>query len=320
MFQPLVSFIVPIYNGATYIRSAVNELLEQEYKNIEIILVNDGSRDNSLKLCKEQATLHPEVRVINKQNSGIGSSRNAGLRAANGDYIAFMDQDDCIKTNMLASVMPIILEEKLDVIFFKYSKVFPKKEIEGYKMFPQRGTPSDDRLIIDYFSDHFFGFVWCSVYKKSFLKNNDIFFNEEYHVIDDIDFMYSVLSHHPKVFFYPQTFYRWTQRSDSESHQNFIQPAQDIMPFLDRILENERERGPYIRNVIYGYCLEQYLQYYKGLLKQHVRDELFEEIKARAKKVAHKVKVRDLEIPVEKKIKILLFRIGLLDVIFKIKR
>lgn len=67
-------------------------------------------------------------------------------------------------------------------------------------MFPQRGTPSDDRLMIDYFSDHFFGFVWCSVYKKSFLRNNNIFFNEEYHVIDDIDFMYSVLSHHPKVF------------------------------------------------------------------------------------------------------------------------
>lgn len=100
MKKNLISIIVPIYNSSKTLDFCINSLLNQTYKNIEVILVNDGSTDNSLDICNKYSKLDRKIKVINKENGGVSSARNAGLAVANGNYIGFVDSDDYIEKNM----------------------------------------------------------------------------------------------------------------------------------------------------------------------------------------------------------------------------
>jgi len=101
-----VSVIVPVYNGGVFLHRMVESILHQNYRNLEVILVNDGSKDNSLGICKDYAAEDQRVKVIDKPNGGESSARNAGIDAASGDYISVVDQDDeldlCMYSNMMS--------------------------------------------------------------------------------------------------------------------------------------------------------------------------------------------------------------------------
>lgn len=98
--QPLISVIVPIYKVELYLRKCINSILAQTYQNLEVILVDDGSPDQCGIICDEYAKSDSRVRVIHQENSGVASARNAGLQAAQGDYIGFVDSDDWIAPDM----------------------------------------------------------------------------------------------------------------------------------------------------------------------------------------------------------------------------
>lgn len=91
-----ISVIVPIYNGETYLSECIESILKQTYENIELILVNDGSKDNSKNIIDKYALLDNRIKAIHKENSGVSDSRNVGLKNTTGDYICFVDQDDYI--------------------------------------------------------------------------------------------------------------------------------------------------------------------------------------------------------------------------------
>lgn len=112
MELPLLSVIIPIYNVEDYIAKSVESVINQVYKNLEIILVNDGSTDKSEEICKEYARIDPRVRIINKPNEGLSSARNAGLEIATGDYITFIDSDDYIEPDTYVSNMDIFIKNK----------------------------------------------------------------------------------------------------------------------------------------------------------------------------------------------------------------
>ena len=92
----MISVIIPVYNAEKYLDRTVNSILNQTYHDFELILVDDGSTDNSPKICDEYALKHDEIVVLHKKNAGLGEARHSGLDAATGDYIAFFDSDDYI--------------------------------------------------------------------------------------------------------------------------------------------------------------------------------------------------------------------------------
>lgn len=98
-----VSIIIPMYNSAKYIKRCIDSILNQKYKDFEIIIINDGSTDNSLKICEEYDD--NRLKIFSKKNEGVGAARNYGLDIANGDYILFIDSDDCIDDNYLLSLI-----------------------------------------------------------------------------------------------------------------------------------------------------------------------------------------------------------------------
>lgn len=122
METPLISVIVPVYNVEKYLKRCICSIIEQSYKNLEIILVNDGSTDGSLLICEKYKESDKRILLVNKENGGLSDARNAGINASNGDYIAFMDSDDFWKEkDFISRFLPALVAEK-DLITFRFQR------------------------------------------------------------------------------------------------------------------------------------------------------------------------------------------------------
>ena len=114
----LVSVIIPVYNVEKYLEKCVLSVLNQTYKNLEIILVDDGSTDSSSELCEKLKTLDNRIIVVHKINGGLSDARNAGLNVCKGDYIFFLDSDDYIKSNTIEILTNIMYKDNSDLVLF----------------------------------------------------------------------------------------------------------------------------------------------------------------------------------------------------------
>ncbi len=121
----MISIIVPIYNTERYIRKCVNSIQNQTYKNLEIILVNDGSKDNSKNIMNQLAKEDSRIKVIHKQNAGVTAARLDGIKKASGEYIGFVDSDDVIEKDMYEILLDNMLKYNADISHCGYQMVFP---------------------------------------------------------------------------------------------------------------------------------------------------------------------------------------------------
>ena len=132
-----ISIVVPIYNTAQYLCQCIDSILNQEFKDYEIILVDDGSTDTSPMICDYYAHMYGFITVIHKKNGGLSDARNEGIKHASGQYILFIDSDDYIFNNSLSHISNTIDESHIDVIFLEAVKVYPDNTIinlnDGYK-------------------------------------------------------------------------------------------------------------------------------------------------------------------------------------------
>lgn len=133
MNNPLISIIIPIYNVEKYLESSVKSAINQTYKNIEIILVDDGSPDNCPQICDELKKTDERIKVIHKKNGGLSDARNYGIKEAVGEFIFFLDSDDTMANNAIEICLNIALSESADVVlsncFYRTYEVSEKKEI-----------------------------------------------------------------------------------------------------------------------------------------------------------------------------------------------
>ena len=121
--EPLISVIVPIYNVEKYLNRCIESIVNQTYKNLEIILVDDGSPDNCPQICDQWKEKDNRIKVIHKENGGLSDARNAGLDIAQGEYIAFVDSDDYIHVRMYETLINVLLEKDCDIVQCDFSKV-----------------------------------------------------------------------------------------------------------------------------------------------------------------------------------------------------
>lgn len=172
--KPLVSVIVPVYNTEKYLRKCVDSILNQTYKNLEVILVNDGSQDNSGIICDEYAQSDKRVKVIHKENSGPAYARNTGIKVATGDYIAFVDSDDWLDKTMYEDIVSKV-EEDADAIIFNLKYVNERNEIISESPKIQEGEiPISDDSFMDLYNlacNSLLGYTWNKLWKRSIMKD-----------------------------------------------------------------------------------------------------------------------------------------------------
>lgn len=176
------SIIIPVYNIQDYIEECINSVLEQSYKSYEIILVNDGSTDNSGRICEEFASKISGVKVIHKKNGGLSSARNEGIKVANGDYLMFLDGDDFIKEEALKNLSEVIYDfPNIDLICGKFIKLSPSGNFQYEKFqFPNVNRMSGVEGLTSFFKNIPI-IMWSAcrtIFKTSFFKENNFKFKE----------------------------------------------------------------------------------------------------------------------------------------------
>ena len=164
-----VSVIVPVYNVEKYIGRCIESIIKQSYKNLEIILIDDGSKDNSGKICDEYAQKDNRIKVIHKKNGGLSDARNTGLNIVNGEYICFIDSDDYIHKDLLKDNLEKLIQQKADMICFNRFVVNGEKIIEKPQLYNENMTTYD--VISGIWKKKLSNVVWDKLYKKSLWEN-----------------------------------------------------------------------------------------------------------------------------------------------------
>ena len=168
-----ISVIVPVYKVEKYLSDCVESILAQTHKDLEIILVDDGSPDRCGAMCDEFAKRDSRVRVIHKENGGISDARNAGLAVCTGDYIGFVDSDDRIASDMYESLAAFAEKEDLDVAMCGTTEVWPDHE-SGTPKFPPVVITDTETLLKSVLLNPLGGYivpVWCRIYRASRFKD-----------------------------------------------------------------------------------------------------------------------------------------------------
>lgn len=178
MKKPDISIIVPIYNSEEYLAQTIDSIINQTIKNIEIVLVNDGSTDNSLAVCEEYAEKDKRIIILSKPNGGLADARNYGMNHASGTYFMFIDADDLFEVDSCESMLNEIVKHDADYVIGNYQIM----DDDGVKWpAPAFDQEKYTNMVLD-INDHEKSFwvmnstAWNKIYKAEFLHKNDLFF------------------------------------------------------------------------------------------------------------------------------------------------
>ncbi len=180
---PLISIIVPVYNKKEYIKSCIDSLLKQTYKNIEIILVNDGSTDGSNIICDEYSGYCNIVHIYHKNNAGVSSARNFGIVKAKGEYICFIDADDIVANNYVERLYEELCRENTDIVICSVREIHyensKKIKVVNKVLKKQKGKILNDLEKLYYNKNFYMGGVYLKIYKTDVIKSNNLKFRED---------------------------------------------------------------------------------------------------------------------------------------------
>lgn len=208
------TFIIPIYNAEKYLEKCIESVLNQTYHNYEVILVNDGSKDNSFSIIMKYASKDKRIIVINKQNAGVSSARNCALDVATGDYILFVDADDICNINMLDIIKKNI--KNYDMLLFAYEKKYKNKSV---CIKENKKNEMKEKIADKIFSNMAYsGYLWNKVFSSKIIKANQIKFNEKYHFCEDMVFISNYLEHVNSVKYINSVLYSYRMRVSSVSN------------------------------------------------------------------------------------------------------
>lgn len=226
-----VSIIVPVYNAESSIGYCLNSITSQTYTNLEIILVNDGSTDNSLQICKNYAAIDNRIIVVDQKNGGVSHARNTGLSYATGTYVEFVDSDDCIALNMVEKLVESIENYATDLV------ICGMKIIELREKLPINvlhctcvGLGKTCVLSRKNFFEHFAEILWktatlegptTKLYKYSIIKENNLLFPEDYSLGEDFLFNMNYFTHMKNgvVMLAKEYYYYLQENAESLTHK-----------------------------------------------------------------------------------------------------
>lgn len=233
--MPKVSVIVPFYNVEGYIEKCLETLVNQTLKDIEIILVNDGSTDRSIEIVKKFIKEYPEKIVyLEKENGGLSDARNFGLNYAKGEYIAFLDSDDYIEIEMYENMYQLAEKDNSDMVECDFYWEYPdKKKVDQAKLYNGKKEMLEKVRVV----------AWNKLIKRDILEKTNIRFPKGYRY-EDVEFTYKLIPYIEKVSFFNKTMVHYIQREGSISNsQN--ERNKDIFDVLEHVIEYYKEKNIY---------------------------------------------------------------------------
>ena len=267
----LVSVVVPIYNMARYLPRCVDSVLEQSYKNLQIILVNDGSTDESLVICEEYARRDSRVEIINKKNGGLSDARNAGILSAKGEYIAFVDSDDYVHHQYIENMYLCIKRDNSDICICDLHSVNEGEEDladisrkPALSDYPAEGLYSAEAAMIAIYNTKYYHVIACNK-----LYRRKLFDDIKYPIgrlHEDEFVLHRLFSSCNLVSIHPERLYYYVRRLASTTGKPYSADRLDALDAFDDRMCFYLEKKTY--SLLKGTCLgyiRRYVDLYRGL-------------------------------------------------------
>ena len=218
--QELISVIIPVYNVNNYLRKCLQSIINQSYKNLEIIIIDDGSSDGSSEICDEFLSKDKRIKVIHKKNEGVSIARNIGISIAKGKYIGFVDSDDYIERNMYEILYNNLIRYNSDISMCNYYI-----EKDGKKTY-KKHIDIKNILVIDdkiqfykYLNENYYkGFLWNKLFKKELFNNNEL--DSQIHMCEDLLILARIAEKSKRYCFTTTCLYNYVLRKNSAYNSN----------------------------------------------------------------------------------------------------
>ena len=242
----LISIIVPIYNIKPYLSRCIESIIKQDYKKLEIILVDDGSKDGSGELCDEYAKKDKRIKVIHQENAGLSIARNVGTNLAKGKYIAYVDGDDYLESDYISYLYKLIKDNKADISVCAHNNHnFKEAVYNKEELYPA--------LLTSKISSS----AWSKLIKASIIKENNVYFPEK-EIYEDQKWIYYLLACTNKVAVGSLSKYHYTYRPNSIFNTNTLKNKEFL---LQRICEMHN----FIKEEHNEYLALSYIRYLREL-------------------------------------------------------
>lgn len=264
-----ISTIIPTYNSQNYIKECIESILKQKFLPSEIIIVDDGSKDNTLEICKEYEKKYKIIKIIRMPNNqGVSNARNAGIKIAKGNYIHFMDSDDTIENDMYSDFAEIIKKQSIDVVISGIKNIYQKnnkiilEEPRDPKLY---NSPEDisnflKEICVSEGKIWALNVIWNKLYKKDIIETNNIFFNTEINLGEDFIFNCNFFKNINSIKIINKSYYNYFRRDNNSLVSKF---RTDIVK--RRTLIYSEWKKLYEKYNIYNECKEN-MQKYEGFL------------------------------------------------------
>lgn len=235
--KPKVSVVIPVYNTYPFLRQCLDSVVNQTLKELEIIIVNDGSPDNSINIIKEYAERDKRIIVIDQPNGGVGNAINNGIAIATGEYLAELDSDDYVDINMYEELYAVVTAHDLDIAISNYRWF----TINGDKMETWQGgflssnhwynvvLSAKEHFEHDVFDKRALCYTWTSLYRTTFLHDNNIRWNEKARAYNDNGFWIQTRTLAKRLMYINKTYYNYRSDNPGSSVKNFNKFSQDLL-------------------------------------------------------------------------------------------
>ena len=229
-----VSVIVPVYNVEQYLRKCLDGLVNQTLKEIEILVINDGTKDDSYKIMQEYADRYENIKIFSKENGGLSDTRNYGMKHASGEYVGFVDSDDFVETNMYETLYNKAKENHSDMVECNFYHNYPDSQSVEIGVKYQN---KEDMIMLGR------SVVWNKIYRRDWLEKTGIQFpvglNNE-----DVEFYEKLMVHAERIDYVDGAFVHYVQRESSLNHEASLRMLQ-VLEVLQHIIDYYKEQGVY---------------------------------------------------------------------------
>lgn len=266
----LVTIIIPVFNAEKRLEQAIKSVIEQSYKNIELVLVNDGSTDDSLHICLKYAKLDSRIKVISQNNSGVSSARNRGLKESAGEFVMFLDSDDTIDSETISELLPHLYNDESDIAIFGMSFDYYKGDNFKYNRelsFKKNLSISSNEIKKHFFQMYDANYLSSAcnkLFNSRIIKENKITFEENMAILEDFKFVLDFMENSKKITVISNVYYHYYndissnklgRRPDIDYMRNFKILDYKLRQFVEKIgLEDEYSCGK-INGMIFRYYI-----------------------------------------------------------------
>ena len=240
----LISIIVPVYNAEKYLERCILSILNQTLKDIELILINDGSPDDSQKIIDKYKKEYPDIiKTKTIINSGPSVARNTGLEIATGEYIGFVDSDDYIEKTMYEKLYSKAMEEKSDIVacgYFTETEKTIKAYQTGYLEHYGKSIVENPEIFI-----YGVPYLWNKIFKRELITKNKISFNKELKIFEDLTLVYKLFAHANKISKIEDPLYYYIKENTESLTSKFSEKFFHIMPAMKELKDYYKKLGIY---------------------------------------------------------------------------